>query len=189
RENGGRFVCYVIGEGPLRPALQRQVAALDLAEQVKFVGSRPHAELPTWFRAADVFVLSSHSEGVPNVLLEACACGTRFVATNVGGIPEIADRGCGMLVAPGDPQALARAIDQSLKTAPAPDDNATRAARGHETAADEVIDFGDEILTRRRIDSDRAATAGTAGTAGVASDAAFVCAPSLRHASSVSRGQ
>jgi glycosyltransferase involved in cell wall biosynthesis len=70
--------------------------------------------LPDWYRAADVFVLPSYSEGVPNVLLEASACGLPYVASNVGGIPEIAGRGHGLLVPSGDVESLAAAMRKTL---------------------------------------------------------------------------
>ena len=76
-----------------------------------------HHDLPDWYRAADLTVLPSVSEGVPNVLLESIACGTPFVASRVGGIPEIASPGIDRLVAPGDPLELADAIEQHLSQA------------------------------------------------------------------------
>ena len=65
-------------------------------------------------RAADVTALSSHSEGVPNVLLESIACGTPFVGTRVGGVPEIADLSIDRLVPVRDPEALAQALAETL---------------------------------------------------------------------------
>ena len=75
------------------------------------VGAKPHRELPAWFRAADVVALPSRSEGVPNVLQEAAACGTRFVASRVGGVPEIAGLGDGRLVESGNAEELAGAME------------------------------------------------------------------------------
>src|SRR5262249_60620041 len=109
-QTGLRFQCLLIGQGPLREQLERQVSQLGLAETVRFLGSKPHADLPPWYRAADLVVLPSRSEGVPNVLLEAAACGTPFVASRVGGIPEIAHLGLSQLVPSGDVDALAGAI-------------------------------------------------------------------------------
>jgi glycosyltransferase involved in cell wall biosynthesis len=82
--------------------------------RVTFVGYVPHADLPDWYRAADLTVLPSRSEGIPNVLLESIACGTPFVASRVGGIPEVADPLVDRLVAPGDRDALASAIIHAL---------------------------------------------------------------------------
>jgi len=143
-KGGTDFATYMIGQGSLRPGLERRVAELGIDKQVKFVGPKPHRELPDWFRAADVFVLPSRSEGVPNVLLEASACGTRFVASRVGGIPEITHLGSGLLVKPKDPAALAEGIRTSLADA----SNGSKSSgvqpgkfRSHADAAGELIAF------------------------------------------------
>jgi peptidoglycan/xylan/chitin deacetylase (PgdA/CDA1 family) len=81
---------------------------------VTFTGSVQHDQLADWYRAVDATVMASYSEGIPNVLRESLACGTPFVATRVGGIPEIANGNAARLVPPGDPNALAEAIDQML---------------------------------------------------------------------------
>lgn len=80
---------YIVGEGPLRPALEDQIRELRLQEKVSLVGARPNDELALWFSAADVSCLVSFREGWPNVLMESIACGTPVVATAVGGVPEI----------------------------------------------------------------------------------------------------
>jgi glycosyltransferase involved in cell wall biosynthesis len=111
---GLAFSCNLIGEGPLRATLDRQIRQLGLENSVHLLGSKPHAELPDWYRAATVVALASHSEGVPNVLLEAAASGTPFVASRVGGIPEIAHLGASRLVPAGDMAALADALTEFL---------------------------------------------------------------------------
>ena len=70
------------------------------------LGRRKSGEVAQWMRAADIFCLPSHSEGCPNVIVEALACGRPIVASNVGGIPELVDEGCGILMAPRDPGKL-----------------------------------------------------------------------------------
>ena len=77
----------------------------------------PHAALPDWFRAADLLCLPSHNEGVPNVVLEAMACGTPVVATQVGGLPEVVPAHAGRLVPLGDRAALADALAQAAAQA------------------------------------------------------------------------
>lgn len=109
------FGCYLIGEGPLRTMLEREIADRRLADHVKLVGPVKHALLPDWFRAADVFVLPSRSEGTPCVLLEALACATPFVASRVGGIPEIADLGPNRLVMPENAEDLSAALEDYLR--------------------------------------------------------------------------
>lgn len=111
---GRRFACRVIGQGPHRPDLEAEAATLGLTDRVWFHGPLAHHELPDWFRAADVFVLPSYSEGVPSVLLESAGCALPFVASRVGGIPEIARPGIDRLVDAGDPEALAQAIELVL---------------------------------------------------------------------------
>jgi glycosyltransferase involved in cell wall biosynthesis len=103
---GVSYASHVLGAGPLRSSLADEARQRGL--NVNFMGSRPHDELPDWYRAADVVVLPSRAEGIPNVLLEASACGTPWIASAVGGIPEIAAGE--MLVPVGDPEALADAL-------------------------------------------------------------------------------
>jgi glycosyltransferase involved in cell wall biosynthesis len=109
-----RFTCHLIGQGPLRGMLQERIERLGLSGRVRLVGPIPHAQLAEWYRAATVFVLPSRSEGVPCVLLEAAACQTPFVASRVGGIPEMAGWGSSTLVPPDDAPALAEAIGRAL---------------------------------------------------------------------------
>jgi glycosyltransferase involved in cell wall biosynthesis len=113
------FRLCLVGDGELQATLKSQVARLGLAGVVSFVGAQPHDRLADWFRAADLTVLPSLSEGVPNVLRESLACGTRFVASRVGGIPELASEPFDRLVPPNDPAALAEAIAASLLGGPA----------------------------------------------------------------------
>jgi len=109
------FHLYLLGDGPLRNELQRQITELGLDGVVHLRGSQSQSQLAEWYRAADMSVLPSLSEGVPNVLMESIACGTPFVASDVGGIPEIADSRHDRLVPPASPVALADAIEWQLK--------------------------------------------------------------------------
>ncbi|HSX63702.1 MAG TPA: glycosyltransferase, partial [Pseudoxanthomonas sp.] len=118
---------------------------LGIAEKVSFHGSLPHHTLPAWLRAADLFVLPSRSEGVPNVLLEASACGTPYVASDVGGIPEIAPLGASTLVPPEQPAALADAMLASLQSPPA---RPALTPRDRRDAVADVASFLTEIHRR-----------------------------------------
>lgn len=103
-----------VGEGPCRAPLLARAWELDIEARVRLAGAMPHAVLPDWFRAADLLCLPSHNEGVPNVVLEAMACGTPVVATRVGGIPEVVPNHAGRLVPLGDAAALADALAAAL---------------------------------------------------------------------------
>ena len=119
RTEGARLL--VIGEGKERDALERLASRLGLAGRVSFPGyiPSPYPEM----KAADVFVLSSRWEGLPNVLIEAMALGTPVAAADCPSGPrEILDGGrYGPLAPPEDPSALARAVDALLKN-PTPRD-------------------------------------------------------------------
>ena len=100
----------IIGDGPDRGVLQRQAASLP----VIWLGAKRNEELAPLLRTRDIVCLPSHMEGVPNVALEAFACGLPVVATHVGGIPEIMTDATGILTAPRDPAAFAAALRQAL---------------------------------------------------------------------------
>jgi glycosyltransferase involved in cell wall biosynthesis len=102
-------VLDVVGEGPEFERHRREVRELGLDERVRFLGVR--RDVPDLLATADVFVLSTRSEGVPRAVLEAMAVGLPVVASDVGGVSEaITDGREGLLVPPGDERALAKAI-------------------------------------------------------------------------------
>lgn len=99
----------MIGEGPERSTLEALVAALGIASRVTFLGWR--TDLAQVLPALDVFVLSSRSEGLPLVALEALACSVPVVATPVGDVPHVVEDGrTGLLFPVGDAAALASAL-------------------------------------------------------------------------------
>lgn len=110
--NGVDFTCDLIGQGPLQRTIDKQIRAMGLSGRVQLLGPQPLHTLSTHYRSADVLVLPSRSEGVPNVVLEAIACGTPVVATRVGGIPEILEPHS--LVEPDRPEELARVIQRAI---------------------------------------------------------------------------
>ena len=110
----------IVGEGPEDAALRRLAQRTGVASRVHFLGSMPRMRLTDVYNAADVLVLASTREGLPNVLLEALACGTPVVATAVWGTPEIVTTpSAGRLVEEQSPEALARAIRDLLADPPA----------------------------------------------------------------------
>lgn len=109
-----RLQLVLVGEGPMRAELQSRIAALPPGS-VRLAGAQPADQVARWMAAADLVTLPSYSEGHPNVLVEALACGRAVVATPVGGIPEVVDASCGVLVAPRDASALAEGLDQALR--------------------------------------------------------------------------
>ncbi|MEP2530319.1 glycosyltransferase [Shimia sp.] len=101
----------VIGDGSGRAALESQVETAGLTDHVSFAGYKSQSEVAEALIASDLFVLPSFAEGVPVVLMEAMAAKRPVVATQIAGIPElVTDGGSGLLVPPGDPDALAQAI-------------------------------------------------------------------------------
>jgi glycosyltransferase involved in cell wall biosynthesis len=117
-----RFI--IVGDGPLRPALQDQATALGLSEKVIFTGERQ--DIPALLAAMHVFVMPSLYEGGPYTVLEAMAMGKPVVATPVGLVPDAVEHGItGFLAPPGDGAALAQAVLPLL----ADDDLARRLGR------------------------------------------------------------
>lgn len=103
---GARF--DIVGDGPERGRLESMIRELGLAGSVALLPSRPFREVVHGF---DVFVLSSRTEGLPQTVLEAMAAGRPIVSTRVGGVGEAIRHGeSGMLVPPGDVQAMSQAI-------------------------------------------------------------------------------
>jgi glycosyltransferase involved in cell wall biosynthesis len=149
-DRGAAFTCLLVGQGPLQPQIERQARRRGLEGRVRFMGSVPNDRLPDWYRAASVVVLSSHSEGVPNVLLEAAACGTPFVASRVGGIPEIAHLGPSRLVPPGDPGLLAEAVAAFFAGEAAQSVNSTVSVRSRAESAVALIGVFEQILVSHR---------------------------------------
>jgi glycosyltransferase involved in cell wall biosynthesis len=104
-----------VGDGESRHALEKAAVSLGVSDTVRFMGKQPHDRLWQFMNAADVLVLPSHAEGIPNVLLEAMACGCPVVASNVGGIPEIVEPVSGVLVPPNSPEQLLAALVEVLR--------------------------------------------------------------------------
>lgn len=109
----------IAGSGPLRAELELLAGRLGVGHRVRFLGDVPHAALPGVYRAADVMVLASDREGWANVLLEAMACGTPVVATNINGTAEVVKApAAGRLMTARNPEALLAAMNELRRNMP-----------------------------------------------------------------------
>ena len=119
----------LVGAGPEENNLRKLVARTGLGDRVHFLGQVAHDILPALLSAADAMVLPSASEGLANAWIEALACGTPLVISDVGGAREVVTRpDAGRLVA-RDPKAIATAVRELLADPPAPEAVAQSAAR------------------------------------------------------------
>lgn len=110
-----RFV--LIGDGELRPHIEALIEASGLRDHVRLMGWR--RDIPRAMKALDAFLLTSHWEGLPRVLLEARAAGIPVVATRVGGADEAIDHRQGCLSAPGDIAGLVEQLSRVIRARPA----------------------------------------------------------------------
>ncbi len=116
-QTGTRCHLYIVGDGPLRSTIERQVRAKALDGSVTLLGERASPEIALWMNACNVLCLPSIREGAPNVIIEALSCHRPVVATAVGGTPELLSLyQAGLCVQPRDPDALADALRTSLDT-------------------------------------------------------------------------
>jgi colanic acid/amylovoran biosynthesis glycosyltransferase len=105
----------IVGDGPDRQLLEERVRGLNVSSRVKFFGYQSQQRVRKLLKQADLFVMSSFAEGVPVVLMEAMAAGVPVVATRIAGISELVRDGhTGLLVAPGDVNEMANAVDRLL---------------------------------------------------------------------------
>ena len=133
------------GRGHLRDELTAQARDLGISERVHLLGLR--TDVPAILAAADVFVLPSLSEGLPLALLEAMFSGCPIVATNVGEVSAVLEHGqAGVIVEPGDPEALAAAIDRLLG------DREAAGALGSRAAARALTEFDATRMLQRYFD-------------------------------------
>jgi colanic acid/amylovoran biosynthesis glycosyltransferase len=116
-ERGIDWYCHLVGDGPMRHALEVQIERAGLQSRVRWHGPQPRAAVAKLLAAADVAVLASHPtsdgrrEGIPVALMEAMSSGLPVVATAISGIPELVEAGVtGLLVPSGDAEAMATAL-------------------------------------------------------------------------------
>jgi glycosyltransferase involved in cell wall biosynthesis len=110
------FDAAIVGDGPDRAELETAIGELGIGERVILLGERN--DVPRLLARADIFVLSSASEGLPVSVLEAMGAGLPVVGTRVGGVPElVVDGETGLLVEAGDPDSLAAALGTLVEDA------------------------------------------------------------------------
>ena len=143
---------WIMGGGPLRPELEKQVESLGLNETVHFLGVQ--ADVATYMQAADLLALTSDTEGLPGVILEAGWLELPAVATRVGGVSEcVLDNETGLLVEPDDEDGLVQAMLSLLQY---PEQRATMGGKAKswigknftiEKISQKYVDFYQQVLT------------------------------------------
>jgi glycosyltransferase involved in cell wall biosynthesis len=114
RQRGVDVALHLIGDGPERDALARQATALNLADHIVFHGWQRDAR--RLYEAMDALLLPSHTEGLPNVVLEAMAMGVPVAATRVGAVPDVLDEGnCGVILDKEDVSDWPTAVEAMLR--------------------------------------------------------------------------
>ena len=102
---------HLFGDGPLKSKIEAYLQTHDLEQSVCLRGSVPRADLPRYYSAADLTILPSYTEAMPRAMMEAMACGSAFLGTQISGIEDhIHDFDNGFILAPHQPQDLARYI-------------------------------------------------------------------------------
>jgi glycosyltransferase involved in cell wall biosynthesis len=120
----------IAGDGPQRSQLQQQATTLGIADRIDFTGEVAPEEIPQFLADADVFILTSRSEGRPNVVIEALAAGLPVVSSALPGIDGLVKHGeNGWVVEIGDIAGFAHALDEAFAD---PDERVRRAALAHE---------------------------------------------------------
>lgn len=122
KERGLRAQLSIAGDGPLKEKLERLAQDQGVDGQVEFLGPLPHAKVRERLRVSTMVVLpsvkdpSGNMDGIPNILIEAMACGVPVISTWISGIPELVENGVeGLLVPERDAEALATAIETLSK--------------------------------------------------------------------------
>jgi glycosyltransferase involved in cell wall biosynthesis len=103
----------LVGDGPMRAELEARIAGS--AGWASLAGALPPQAVAQWLAACNLLALPSYSEGHPNVLVEALACGRPAVTTPVGGIPEVVDDTVAILVPPRTVEPLRAGLAQALE--------------------------------------------------------------------------
>jgi teichuronic acid biosynthesis glycosyltransferase TuaC len=150
-----------VGDGPGGVELRRKAKDLALEGRILFANACSSQKVAQWLAAANLLALPSYSEGCPNVILEAISCGRPVIATDVGGIPELVNEKCGILVAPRDSAALAAALETALERRWDERLVSEQFQRSWDKAADEMLGVCELAVQQRRQECRRPAKAAT----------------------------
>ena len=135
---------YLIGDGPQRGAIEREIAARNLQDSVTLVGASP--QVADWMRMADIYALSSNREGLSNTTIEAMASGLPSVVTAVSGMRDLVESNdAGIVVPRADPPALAQALTCLM------DDAALRERLGANARRAVLRDFSIEVVAHAHL--------------------------------------
>jgi glycosyltransferase involved in cell wall biosynthesis len=130
--------------------LRKRAAQLHLQDRVSLVGAAESERVAQWLAAANVLVLPSYAEGCPNVVIEALSSGRPVIGSDVGGIAELMNDTCGILIPPRDVAALTRAIQSAMER----DWNdrliSDHFQRGWDHAAAEILSMLEHVIENRR---------------------------------------
>ena len=115
KDRGHKIHLTLVGDGPMRPLIEKLIIELDLANEVTLAGAQNHDKVLDYYRRSNAFVCSSYAEGLPVVLMEAMAMEIPCISTWITGIPElIRDNIDGLLIPPASPEAIADAIERLI---------------------------------------------------------------------------
>jgi len=106
----------IIGDGDLKSNVDKYLSQNGLENNVKLVGWSSHEDLPKYLNSFKLLVIPSYTEGLPNIMLEAMACGTPVLATEVGAIPDIInDEETGFIMENNSPECIAKNVFRAMK--------------------------------------------------------------------------
>ncbi|ADQ13554.1 glycosyltransferase [Halanaerobium hydrogeniformans] len=154
KDKNKSFYLLIAGKGKLENQLKELVKKYDMKNEIYFLGTR--RDIPQLMAAADFFVMSSHWEGLPVVLLEAMASGLPVIYTNVGGVGQVIDSNFGYLVTPDDENELADKIIEMINLSDSERNKMGEYARGkvkREYSIDNMVEnfvkLYDELMQRK----------------------------------------
>ncbi|HWF91055.1 MAG TPA: glycosyltransferase family 4 protein [Terriglobales bacterium] len=117
KDRGCQFTCQIVGDGPERNTLARMIEEFGLANEISLAGHLPHEELDPCYASADLVVLTSRSEGIPLVLMEAMARKKLVLAPAITGVPELVVHGeTGFLYSPGSIRDFVHSVESVIRS-------------------------------------------------------------------------